>query len=87
MRRTRFAEGFNEIPNKPSPICISRYFKQKPCCAMLSVSLPESVACNTQFSGLGVSGVVLATPMACHEVAVAVSGILVQIQTTGPDGG
>lgn len=35
----------------------------------------------------GVSGVVLATPMACYEVAVAASGILVQIQTTGPDGG
>ena len=37
--------------------------------------------------GWGVSGVVLATPMACDEVAVAASGILVQIQTTGPDGG
>ena len=35
----------------------------------------------------GVSGMVLATPMGCHEVAVAASGILVQIQTTGPDGG
>ena len=55
---------------------------------MLFVSIPESVACNTQLSGLGgISGVVLATPMACDEVAVAASGILVQIQTTGPDGG
>ena len=57
MRRTRFAEGFDKIPNKTPPPFVYPFTSRKshavPRYAMLSISLPESVACNTRLSGLG----------------------------------